>query len=184
MANLTLKSVVITPEMLAPLGLAPQRDRIVNATDAFARVPLIFHATRKYCNALTKVPFYVWRDDGKTEATEADLPFEITRTGQVRRLNVRNLLWQSRAAGLLTGANYIVKRSTGRTIQQVQWVNPVTVRTEMHNGKLFFTQTIEGKQIAQWGVDDMVYMPEFSLRTDYMPGDRSEEHTSELQSQR
>lgn len=160
MAN-AIKSIVLTPELLGLSGFQSARNRIGSAEDSYARVPLVFRATRIRCNSLLKIPFHLYRDDG---ATEAEWPFDYP---------LRKLLWRTRAAGLLTGAGYILKRRNRVMVKEVQWLNPTTMQVtwDSANRRRLFDQYVQGEHFGPWPDEDMVYIPEFTLRDDIGPGD-------------
>ena len=156
-----LKTVVLTPEVLGGITHTSPRNQVGSAEDSYAKVPLVFRASRIRCNSLLKIPFHLYRDDG---TTEAEWPFDYP---------LRKLIWRTRAAGLLTGAGYVLKRSNRVTVKEVQWLNPTTMRVEWDatNKRRIFYQTINGATFGPWTDEEVVYLPEFTLRDDVGPGD-------------
>lgn len=156
-----LKTIVVTPEMLGLTDAESTRNTIGGPVDGYAKVPLVFRATRIRCNSLLKIPIHLYRDDGKTEV---EWPFEYP---------LRKLLWRTRAAGLLTGAGYVLKRSNSITVRELQWLNPTTMRVEWDatEKQRMFYQTTAGGQYGPWSDAEMLYIPEFTLRDDIQPGD-------------
>jgi HK97 family phage portal protein len=156
-----LKTTVLTPEMLGFLEGGGSSNTVTTPPDGYAKVPLIFRSTRIRCNALLKLPLYLYRDD---ETTEADYPFEFP---------LRKLLWNTRAAGLLTGAGYVLKRSNRVMVKEVDWLNPTTmqVRWDAATSQRIFDQYIMGQHYGPWAEEELVYIREFTLRDDIAPGD-------------
>lgn len=159
--NSAIKTVVLTPELLGLSGFQSPRNKIGSAEDSYAKVPLVFRASRIRCNSLLRIPFHLVRDDG---ATEAEWPFAYP---------LRKLIWRTRAAGLLTGAGYVLKQSNRFTVKEVMWLNPTTmqVRWDFTKKQRIFDQYIAGEHFGQWTDADLVYLPEFTLRDDIGPGD-------------
>jgi HK97 family phage portal protein len=131
------------------------------AKDAFSRVALIYRAVKLRCNTITRVPVYFY---GGGDKELEQYPFED-------QLPFSDWLWLNEAALLLAGASYTVRlRNQYAREKGLQWLNPFTVKPELVNGKIIFTQTIEGQQKGKWGEDEIIYLREFSPLDDVGPG--------------
>jgi len=136
----------------------PNRNRIDGEAEAFARVPLIYRAIRLRCNALTRVPVYVYPLGGDEPMDE--YPFEDT-------LPLNDLLWKSEAALLLKGGAFIIKLMTemGRETGEIALANPFTMEIKESNGVLTYVQQV-GKKRTVYTEDEVVFIREFNPTDD------------------
>jgi HK97 family phage portal protein len=141
-----LKATVIAPDWL-PLLLEGNRNSVGSAEQSFARVPLVFRATRLRCNSLARVPVHIY--EGDTELTE---PWDVVdQQGQVVDLN--DWIWRTEAANLLAGgAFWLHLRSAGGANRGAQWLNPFTVNVEWGDAGRTYAQNINGVRFPQTGV--------------------------------
>lgn len=159
-----VKNVLLHPDQWGALAPGGNRPNLTDTRDAYARVPLVFRATRIRCNSFLKIPHHLVKLKGDGE-TEVEYPFG----------DLDALLWKTQAALLLCGGSYILKqRNTVRTVG-AQWLNPFTVQVAW-NGTLNrreFSQSINGKRFpanGAWTDEDMIFIREFGLADDIGPG--------------
>jgi HK97 family phage portal protein len=130
-----------------------------NSAGSYAAVPLVYRCVRLISDALSSVPVVVRKGEAKVS-----LPFEF---------DISEWVWRTTASLLLTGASYSVKlKSKSGRVLGLQWLNPTTVSINLVSGQPVFSRTgnVQSGQAARWTLDDMLYIREFSLKDDYLPG--------------
>jgi HK97 family phage portal protein len=134
---------------------------------AYAKVPLIRRAVELRCNSLASLPFEVLNQAGDPVGWQFDTEF-------------RELLWQTEAALLITGAAYWLKTGgvlelAGRRRVRLAdpiFVNPHTVRVDYNQGSdtVTFVQEVGGQPVVRWQRDEVVYFREYNPTDDIKPG--------------
>lgn len=166
-----LKSVLTIPWTVEQLidGQAVGKDRVRRPKDAYRLVSLVYRAVRLRCNTLTNVPVHV------IDTTTGD---DIEHWAFEDSLSLDRCLWQSEAALLIAGANYLVKARTNEGYAQagLQWVNPQTMSVAVSQNQLVFRQqqtgvrSLYGGTSRTWSEDEVIYMREFDIDDDVAPG--------------
>lgn len=139
----------------------------VNGTiDAYNSVPSLYRSVNLRADALSSVPYSLYRNDEKVE-----WPWRHQQLPQLLKETERSLL--------LTGAAYWLKLFKGRVLTGFQVLNPLTMTVHFDATKakagdpwagVTFQQTIHGKQYGPWTTDDIVYFREPSLTDEIGPG--------------
>lgn len=145
--------------------------REIRGTDsAFFRVPLIFRAIRFRCNALSKVPLYVY--DANDNELEDGYIFEdmLPLTG-----GEESLIWRSEASILLKGFSPVLKlKNRYRYGKGLQWLNPFSIKITLTDGEYHIWQEVANGQRfpskGYWTLDDFVWLKSFNPIDDLGPG--------------
>lgn len=154
-----LKTAVITPAVLGALDpdFYGKRNDLRAESDAFEKVPLLFRAVRLRCNALTRVPLYVYPIGG--EEPIDSYPYE-------EQMPLERLLWLLEASLLLKGAAFTVKLADELGGGQgYDVLNPFTMEVSYDKGVYSFKQQING-QTRTWPEDEMMFIREYSPTRD------------------
>jgi HK97 family phage portal protein len=129
-------------------------------TSSYSKVPLIFRALNLRCNALNRVPIYIYR--ARTEVEE--YPFE-------EEFPLKDLLWLAEASVLITGSSYLLKLQNKYNIEKgLQWLNPTTMNVKLNeqNEKVFW-QELNGRRYPDngfWTEDELLYWAMFNPLND------------------
>lgn len=142
-----------------------QGERLTGTIDAYGSVPMIYRAVNLRCDAISSVPFHIYRND-----QEVDWPFSQ---------DLSQLIKETERDLLLTGAAFWLKVQKGQVIRGFQKLNAQTVTviydgaspepTNPYNG-VTFVQNLRGKTFGPWTTDQMVYFREASMTDDIGPG--------------
>jgi HK97 family phage portal protein len=142
-----------------------QGERLTGTIDAYGSVPMIYRAVNLRCDAISSVPFHIYRND-----QEVDWPFAQ---------DLAQLIKETERDLLLTGAAFWLKIQKGQVIRGFQKLNAQTVTvnydgaapepTNPYNG-VTFVQMLRGKTFGPWNTDQMVYFREASMTDDIGPG--------------
>jgi HK97 family phage portal protein len=152
------KSTITVPAWVAALE---RSNGAVDEQGAYNSVPLIFRAVLLRSNAVAGAPYRIMKGESET-----DWPFET---------NLRQLIWKTEAALLLSGSAFWLKRANSMRVRDLQWLNPfhMTVQYDKSTGQLTFKQDLEGgKTYTQ---DQIVYFHEFNPTDDLTSGTSSTE---------
>lgn len=96
-------------------------DAVNGTVDAYALVPMLYRSVNLRCDAISTVPFTLYRND-----EEVEWPWK-QRLSQLIKDTERSLL--------LTGAAYWLKLYKGRVLTGFQFLNPLTVSTHFDPSK-------------------------------------------------
>lgn len=142
-----------------------QGERLTGTIDAYGSVPMIYRAVNLRCDALSSVPFHIYRND-----QEVDWPWSQ---------DLAQLIKETERDLLLTGAAFWLKVQQGQVIRGFQKLNAQTVQVKYdgaspepanpYNG-VTFVQMLRGKTFGPWTTDQMVYFREASMTDDIGPG--------------
>ena len=142
-----------------------QGEKLTGTLDAYSAVPMLYRAVNLRCDAISSVPFHLYRND-----TEVNWPWNQ---------DLAQLIKETERDLLLTGASYWLKVQQGNVIKGFQKLNTQTVSvnydgaapepTNPYNG-VTFVQRLRGKQYGPWDTDQMVYFREPSMTDDIGPG--------------
>ena len=142
-----------------------QGEKLTGTLDAYSAVPMLYRAVNLRCDAISSVPFHLYRND-----TEVEWPWSQ---------DLAQLIKETERDLLLTGASYWLKVQQGNVIKGFQKLNTQTVSvnydgaapepTNPYNG-VTFVQRLRGKQYGPWDTDQMVYFREPSMTDDIGPG--------------
>ena len=127
---------------------------------AYRVSPILYRAVQLRANALASIPFILSTMQGK----EIDWLYDIS---------LPQLLIEMESALLLTGAAYVLKNQPamgGTRVVGLQWLNPTTMKVRLINGKIVFSQEVNGKVYGPFEKERMIYMREFSMSDDVGPG--------------
>ena len=124
---------------------------------AFGSVPLLYRAVTLRAQALSSVPYVVFRN-----GVEAEWP--------MKSQPLSPLLYNMELGLMLAGAAYVLKQYTGRVLTGLQWLNPTTVKWDYRQGRNVFSQRVGNDTYGPWGDSEIVHMREPSMNTDTGPG--------------
>jgi len=121
-------------------------------------IPLIFRATNLRCNALASAPVRILKGKSETE-----WPFDMP---------LKQLLWMTEAALLLSGTAFWLKRSNRVIVKDLQWLNPFAMQVEYDKQRgLLFKQTMQDGET--FTPDKIVYFRDFAPEDDLTSGTAS-----------
>jgi HK97 family phage portal protein len=148
----------------------PEGDYVTRRTNlgttdvVYANVPLVYRALNLRCDALRRVPLYIYKGSGNLEK---EYPYE-------KMLPIKDWLWFAEASELLMGASYTLRLANIYGFEKgLTPLNPFTVKSETKNGKIGFYQDIEGQRYPQnrmWTEEEVIYWRSFSPLDDVGPG--------------
>lgn len=140
-------------------------DALEGTIDAYSTVPMLYRAVNLRCDAISTVPFNVYRNDEVVDwPFTQDLP-------QLMKETERHLL--------LTGGAFWLKLRRGRVLTGFQLLNPLTMMVDFDARKatpgnpytgIVFKQSTNGIAYGPWTIDDIVYFREPSMVDEVRPG--------------
>jgi HK97 family phage portal protein len=135
-----------------------KKSTVQDEHESYDKVPIIYRAVRLRCNALTRVPVYVYPGDSEEPLDEAEYPFQGS-------LPINKHLWLAEASLLLKGASFtlILKNAMEQSTGELQFLNPFTMSVILDRaGEISrFEQGKDGGQKQTWPVDDILYWQEY-----------------------
>jgi HK97 family phage portal protein len=128
-----------------------------NAVDAFAKVPQLYRAVMLRAQALACVPFIVRKGEKLVS-----WPFPQT---------LGKLLGEMEASLMVAGGAYVLKMqpaSGGTRTVGLQFLSPTTMtaKYEPHDRRVSYTQRIGAMQYGPWDSERMLFIREFSFKTE------------------
>lgn len=142
-----------------------QGEKLTGTIDAYNSVPMLYRAVNLRCDALSSVPYHIYRND-----EEVDWPFTQ---------DLAQLIKETERDLLLCGAAFWLKVQQGQVIRGFQKLNAMTVQvrydgaapepTDPFNG-VTFVQMLNGRTYGPWTTEQMVYYREPSMTDDIGPG--------------
>jgi len=140
------------------------RTNLATTDVVYANVPLVYRALNLRCDALRRVPLYIYKGSG---SIEKQYPFEDT-------LPIKDWLWFAEASELLVGASYTLRLANTYGFEKgLSPLNPFTVRSDTKDGKVVFYQEIAGQRYPKnrfWTESEIIYWRSFSPLDDIGPG--------------
>jgi HK97 family phage portal protein len=131
-----------------------QKSNISNEQDSYNKVPIIYRAVRLRCNALSRIPVYMYQGDSEEPMEEEEYPYP--------ELPLNKHLWLAEAALLLKGASYTLvgKNTFGTDSGELFFLDPFTVNAVVKNSELSFEQQVESKRRI-YSKDEILYWQEY-----------------------
>lgn len=140
-------------------------EKLSGTIDAYGSVPMIYRAVNLRCDAISSVPYHIYRND-----TEVDWPWQQ---------DLAQLIKETERDLLLTGAAFWLKIQKGSVIRGFQKLNSQTVQVKYDGAApepanpyagVTFEQFLRGKSFGPWSTDQVVYFREPSMTDDIGPG--------------
>ena len=140
-------------------------DAVNGTVDAYALVPMLYRSVNLRCDAISTVPFKLYRKDA-----EVEWPW---------KQSLAQLIKETERSLLLTGAAYWLKLYKGRVLTGFQSLNPLTMTVHYDASKaqpgnpwagVTFTQNVQGATYGPWTMQEIVYFREPSLHDEVGPG--------------
>lgn len=140
-------------------------DAVNGTVDAYALVPMLYRSVNLRCDAISTVPFKLFRRDA-----EVEWPW---------KQSLAQLVKETERSLLLTGAAYWLKLYKGRVLTGFQSLNPMTMTVHFDASKaqpgnpwagVSFMQSVQGVTYGPWTMQEVIYFREPSLHDEVGPG--------------
>jgi HK97 family phage portal protein len=140
----------------------------INSTDlSYACVPLVFRALNLRCDALRRVPIYIYKNNA---IIKKGYPYEDV-------FPIKDWLWMAEASELLAGASYTLRLANQWGFEKgLTFLNPFTVNDEnswMDKRNIRFYQQINNQRYPErgtWSEEQVIYWRSYSPLNDVAPG--------------
>jgi len=142
-----------------------QNDALNGTIDAYGAVPMLYRAVNLRCDAISTVPYQLYRND-----EDAEWPWSQ---------DLAQLIKETERHLLLTGGAFWLKLRRGNVLTGFQILNPTTMRVDWDARKakpgnpyagITFHQSVGEVNYGPWSIDDIVYFREPSLHDEVRPG--------------
>jgi len=142
-----------------------QGDSLRGTIDAYSTVPMLYRAVNLRCDAISTVPYTLFRGD-----EEAEWPF---------RQDLAQLIKDTERHLLLTGGAFWLKLRRGRVLTGFQLLNPLSMTVTFDARKaepgnpyagITFHQKVGETNYGPWSIEDIVYFREPSMQDEVRPG--------------
>ena len=142
-----------------------QGDSLRGTIDAYSTVPMLYRAVNLRCDAISTVPYTLFRGD-----EEAEWPF---------RQDLSQLIKDTERHLLLTGGAFWLKLRRGRVLTGFQLLNPLSMTVTFDARKaepgnpyagITFHQKVGETNYGPWSIEDIVYFREPSMQDEVRPG--------------
>lgn len=142
-----------------------QGDSLRGTIDAYGSVPMLYRAVNLRCDAISTVPYTLFRGDEKAE--------------WLFRQDLSQLIKDTERHLLLTGGAFWLRLRRGRVLTGFQLLNPLSMTVTFDARKaepgnpyagITFHQKVGETNYGPWSIEDIVYFREPSMQDEVRPG--------------